>query len=277
MATTQGSEYKALMDLPKVVVDKPYGGRLSLKHQPKKDLTETMVDHRLKGDFGVRKAKSKKKRDPPVVLSPKSNWHFRSHPEDHALTVTGSVIPPVTETSVLNMDTLVPQDVSRPGTSTDGLSQRDSEGSLPKGDSSEDSDSHTYYDTTGTPRVPGPCNHLYYLNDKLIPPPTFEGGTSESKMEEDAPIGHRKRPAGKPSKSSKKKMPKKPLALASKPQPSVRKGPKLGTLAVHPDFYGRVPAFYAPDSPALPTRIGTIFQGGGSEHPTGSLGSPQSF
>ncbi|GBM76259.1 hypothetical protein AVEN_66688-1, partial [Araneus ventricosus] len=293
MATTEGSEYTALMDLPKGVVEKPIGGRFSSKKQNKKDLTETMVDHCLKGDFGVRKAKSKMKRDPTVVLSPKSTWHFRTYPEDQDLTDKGSGIPPVPVASDSNMDTYVPRDDSRPGTSTEGLFQRDSEGSLPHGDTSEDSDSHIYYDTTGTPRVPGPCTHLYYLNDKLIPPPTFEGGTADSKMEEDAPLGQRKRPAGKPSKASKKKMPKKPLALAedasekkmpkkplalaSKTEPSVRKGPKLGALAVHPDFYGRVPDFYAPDSPAFPIRTGTNFQGEVPNTPSPLLGRPSTF
>ncbi|GBM11529.1 Retrovirus-related Pol polyprotein from type-1 retrotransposable element R1 [Araneus ventricosus] len=293
MATTEGSEYTALMDLPKVVVDKPIGGRLSLKKQNKKDMTENMVDHCLTGDFGVRKAKSKMKRDPAVVQSPKSTWHFRTYPEDKALTDHGSGLPPVSVDSDLNMDIPGPVEVSRPSTSKEGLFSKDSEESLPTGDTSEDSDSHTYYDTTGTPRVPGPCNHLYYLNDKLLPPPTFEGGKDDFKMDEDAPLGQRKRPAGKPSKASKKKMPKKPLvlvvdvptkrmpkkqlALASKTEPSVRKGPKLGALAVHPDFYGRVPDFYAPDSPVIPIRTGSNFHGVVPETPSPLLGRPSSF
>ncbi|GBN96137.1 hypothetical protein AVEN_195160-1, partial [Araneus ventricosus] len=227
-----------------------------------------MVDHCLHGDFGVRKAKSKMKRDQAVVLSPKSTWHFRTYPEDQALTDKGSGIPPVPVASDLTRDTHVPREVSWPGTSTEGLFQKDSEESLPPGDTSEDSDSLIYYDTTGTPRVPGPCNHLYYLNDKLIPPPTFEGGTVDLKMEDDAPLG---------SGNVRRRLPKKQLAFASKTEPSVRKGPKLGALAVHPDFYGRVPDFYAPNSPVLPIRTGTNFQGVVPDTPSPLLGRPSTF
>ncbi|GBL89943.1 hypothetical protein AVEN_178362-1 [Araneus ventricosus] len=193
-----------------------------------------------------------KKRAPSAALLPPSDWDSISHPNDPGITYTDLVLPPVTVPSAVRSDTLVSPAVSRPGSSTGVMSPRAPEGSLFMGDSSEDtSDSNTFYDTAGTPRVPGPCDHLFYLNDKLIQPPRFDVEASDSKMDEDAPSGHRKRPAGKISKSSKKKMSKGSLALASKPEPS--------------------------DSPAFTDKIGTTFQGEVPSTPPALLGHPIAF
>ncbi|GBN07191.1 Retrovirus-related Pol polyprotein from type-1 retrotransposable element R1 [Araneus ventricosus] len=257
MATTKGSEFDALVGLSNVVAAKPLGGRLSLKKQSKSDLTEVMVDRHLKGDFGVRTVKPKNKRNTTVVPPSQQDWGYRSHPEDYSLTVPEAP-PSVADQSVVKQATFVPPAVALPGTPQAGHSRDDSDGSTLPGDSSGESDAHTYYDSLGAPWVLGPCDHLFYLKDNPDPPPSTVGGPSD-KMEEDAPVGPRKRPAGKNSKSARKKIPKKPLMLESTPEPSVRTGPKIRTLAVHPDFYGRVPAFYAPDTPVIPAR--PVFQG----------------